>query len=163
MEIKNSLPMLDRRRMSFQTWHHICLCPYLFYEAVESTCPCFAEVFGVAVFSEGQIKCLRPVEGELPLIPLSPAGQIPLITKEMAIQKAHQVAGELPHFTTQFLKSEVLTKRMQSDSAHTGNCDIKPQHSSAKYWQCTSQLGKLLWLVHLLSLFITALFIIHFR
>jgi len=52
------------------------------------TCPIVLEVFGVVVLSESRIESLWPSERETPLI-LGPAGEILLITKEKAVQKAH--------------------------------------------------------------------------
>ncbi len=71
---------------------------------VSVTCPSFLEVFAVVALSESHIESLRPSEGEAPLI-LGPAGKILVVTEEMAIQKAHEAAGVVPHFTTQLLES----------------------------------------------------------
>lgn len=70
------------------------------------TCPSFLEVFDVVLLSKSRVESLRPGESETPLI-LGPAGEILFITEETAVQKAHQAAGVLPHFTTQLLESQV--------------------------------------------------------
>ena len=71
------------------------------------TCPCAVEVFPVVVFSYGQNKCMWPGESKVPLC-LSPGAKVLFISKELSIQKAHQVFWEVPHLPTQFLNWGVL-------------------------------------------------------
>lgn len=82
------------------------------------TCPSFPEMFDIVVLCENRVERLRPSASEAPLL-VGPAGKILFITKENAIQKAHQVAGVLPHFTTQLLESQVWN-----------NCCVVIQHFS---------------------------------
>ena len=69
------------------------------------TCPSFLEVFGIVILCNGFIETLGLSKPEAPLT-LGPAGEILLIAEEQAIQKAHYIAGVLPHFTTQSLESQ---------------------------------------------------------
>lgn len=87
--------MMDRSQILLDS----CYLFFVIYVTVVLTCPSFLEVFGVVVLSESHIESLRPSESETPLI-LGPAGKILFITKEKAVQKAHQAAGVLPHFST---------------------------------------------------------------
>lgn len=64
-------------------------------------------MFGVVVLSESHVEGLRATESETPLTP-GPACKIPLITEKGAVQKGHQGAGVLPHFSTQLLASQVF-------------------------------------------------------
>lgn len=64
------------------------------------------KVFGVVLLSDSHIESLWMRESEIPLIP-GPAGKLLFITEGNAIKEAYQIAGVLPHFTTQLLKSQV--------------------------------------------------------
>lgn len=78
----------------------------MFVIYVTLTCPSFLEVFDVVIPSKSlHVESLWQSEGKAPLT-LGPAGQVLLITQEIAIQKTHHTAGVLPHFTTQLLESQ---------------------------------------------------------
>lgn len=95
------------------------------------TYPTFLEVFCVVVFSKSHVESLRPSKSETPLL-LGPADKIFFITKKTAVQKAHQVAGVLPHFTAQVLESQVLNK-IYCDSAFRSNHNVKLQQYVITY------------------------------
>lgn len=137
--------------------HSSCYPPLFFHMhvicmTVLSTCPSFLEVFGVVVLSESHIERLRPSESETPLL-LGPAGKIPLIPEEMAVQKAHQSAGVLPHFTTQLLESQVL----DNASGVIQHLRITSDYSSMSLSRCVyliwskTPLCKLLQFIHLFT------------
>lgn len=122
----------------------------MFVIYVTLTCPSFLEVFRVVILSERHIESLRPRGSEAPLI-LGPAGKILLITEEKAVQKTHQAAGVLPHFTTQLLESQVLNNKCVV--IHHFRKSITSNVSDI----CCVGVFSCMELIHLPPLFITAL------